>query len=278
MTDERRTKKGISLAKGPVALVGVTLLVYGITALIFGGHSFAQHAPTGEVYGKTWIGLEVNGWTGLLFVTSGLLLILGAPLHWGAKAMSLLVGVALVVVSLIALAGRHGAVGLFAANHLTELVWIAAGAVLIVLSRLPRVGGRTRRTRHHLDPEQHRPPSRPLDTGAQISERQPPAEPTHEADRQSDTRPDPANARDSAAPGLRTSAPATTSTIQPTSQEGSTMTNKHVDEGKGRMKEAAGSLTGDQSLKNEGKADQAKAKLKDAVDKVVDVLTSHKDK
>ena len=232
MTDKQRTKKGISLAKGPVALVGVTLLVYGITALIFGGHSFVQHAPTGEVYGKTWIGLEVNGWTGLLFVTSGLLLILGAPLHWGAKAMSLLVGIALVGVSLIALAGRHGAVGLFAANHLTELVWIAAGAVLIVLSRLPRVGGRARRTRHDLDPQQHRPASRPLDTRAQIGERQPPAELTREAERQSDpvdgtladarstlptttsvqhreatTRPDRANIRESAAPGLRTAAP-----------------------------------------------------------------------
>ena len=32
------------------------------------------------------------------------------------------------------------------------------------------------------------------------------------------------------------------------------MTDKHVDKGKGRMKEAAGSLTGDTSLKNEGRA------------------------
>ena len=58
------------------------------------------------------------------------------------------------------------------------------------------------------------------------------------------------------------------------------MTNKHVDEGKGRVKEAAGSLTGDQSLKNEGKADQAKAKVKDAFDKVIDAdaVTGDKDK
>ena len=34
------------------------------------------------------------------------------------------------------------------------------------------------------------------------------------------------------------------------------MADKHVDEGKGRIKEAAGSLTGDRSLKNEGKVDQ----------------------
>lgn len=48
------------------------------------------------------------------------------------------------------------------------------------------------------------------------------------------------------------------------------MADKNVDEGKGRIKEAAGTLTGDDSLKNEGKADQAKASLKDTVDKVAD--------
>ena len=46
------------------------------------------------------------------------------------------------------------------------------------------------------------------------------------------------------------------------------MPDKHVDEAKGRVKEAAGSLTGDQKLKDEGEADQAKASVKDTVDKV----------
>jgi hypothetical protein len=142
----RYKTKGTSLAKGPVGLIGLALLAYGITALIFGGHSFAQHAPTGAVHGKTWLGLEVNGWTGLLFTAAGLLLLFGAPMHWGAKSMSLIVGISLVVLCLIALANGHGALGLFAANGLTELVWGAAGALLIVLSLLPRVGGRTRHT------------------------------------------------------------------------------------------------------------------------------------
>jgi hypothetical protein len=101
MARKQRTKKGISLAKGPV---GLALLAYGITALIFGGHSFAQHVPTGAVRGKTWLGLEVNGWSGLLFIAAGVLLMLGAPLHWGDKGMSLLVGIALVAACLIALA------------------------------------------------------------------------------------------------------------------------------------------------------------------------------
>lgn len=144
MTNRHRTK-GWSLAKGPVALIGLALLAYGITALIFGGHGFAQHAPTGAVYGKTWLGLEVNGWTGLLFTAAGLLLLLGAPMHWGAKTMSLIVGTSLLVLCVIALANGHGALGIFAANGLTELVWAAAGGLLIVLSLLPRVGRRTRR-------------------------------------------------------------------------------------------------------------------------------------
>jgi uncharacterized protein YjbJ (UPF0337 family) len=49
-----------------------------------------------------------------------------------------------------------------------------------------------------------------------------------------------------------------------------------MDDAKGRVKEAAGDLTGDDSLKNEGKVDRAsgavKDKVGDAADKVKDVL------
>jgi len=51
------------------------------------------------------------------------------------------------------------------------------------------------------------------------------------------------------------------------------MTDKNVDEVKGRVKEATGSLTGDRDLKNEGKVDQAKSSVKDAVDSVADKVT-----
>jgi uncharacterized protein YjbJ (UPF0337 family) len=39
---------------------------------------------------------------------------------------------------------------------------------------------------------------------------------------------------------------------------------------KGRVKEAAGALTGDRKLKREGKADQAVGKVKQKVEKVAD--------
>jgi uncharacterized protein YjbJ (UPF0337 family) len=56
-------------------------------------------------------------------------------------------------------------------------------------------------------------------------------------------------------------------------EKGAPVSDKNIDEGKGRVKEAAGSLTGDSSLKNEGKVDQAKSSVKDAVDKVGDKVT-----
>ena len=43
-----------------------------------------------------------------------------------------------------------------------------------------------------------------------------------------------------------------------------------VDKAKGRVKEAAGALTDDDKLRNEGKIDQAAGKVKGAVEKVVD--------
>jgi uncharacterized protein YjbJ (UPF0337 family) len=39
---------------------------------------------------------------------------------------------------------------------------------------------------------------------------------------------------------------------------------------KGRVKEAVGALTNDQSLKNQGKVDQASGALKDGIEKAID--------
>ncbi len=46
-----------------------------------------------------------------------------------------------------------------------------------------------------------------------------------------------------------------------------------LDEAKGKAKEAAGTVTGDDDLKNEGKADQAAGKVQDAADSVKDKFT-----
>ncbi len=181
-----QTTRGTSLAKGPVGLVGLLLLAYGVTALIFGDHGFAQHLPNGAIHGRTWLQLEVNGWSGLLFVAAGLLLLLGSPLHWGAKATSLLVGVVLGAAALVAGSRGNGVLGVFAANHVTELVWGAAGILLIVLALLPRVGRRTRprNDERYVDRDERfeRVPLGTRREGAAASERQVAREPVSDRD------------------------------------------------------------------------------------------------
>ncbi len=59
------------------------------------------------------------------------------------------------------------------------------------------------------------------------------------------------------------------------------MSDADVDKGKGRLKEAAGALTGDRDLKNEGKVDQAsgnvKEKVGDVADKAKDALSGKRE-
>jgi uncharacterized protein YjbJ (UPF0337 family) len=54
------------------------------------------------------------------------------------------------------------------------------------------------------------------------------------------------------------------------------MTHENMDTAKGRVKEAAGALTANKRLKNEGRADQAKGSAKKAANKVIDTLTASK--
>jgi uncharacterized protein YjbJ (UPF0337 family) len=50
------------------------------------------------------------------------------------------------------------------------------------------------------------------------------------------------------------------------------MASGKTDELKGRVKEAAGALTGDKKLKQEGRVDQAAGKIKQKAEKVIDKL------
>jgi uncharacterized protein YjbJ (UPF0337 family) len=50
------------------------------------------------------------------------------------------------------------------------------------------------------------------------------------------------------------------------------MTDKNIDKAKGRVKEAAGALSGNQRLKDEGRVDQARGSVKDSVEKLADKL------
>lgn len=47
---------------------------------------------------------------------------------------------------------------------------------------------------------------------------------------------------------------------------------RNQDDAKGRVKEAAGDLTGDDQLKREGKVDQGAGKAKEGVEKITDKI------
>jgi hypothetical protein len=132
----------MSLAKGPVALIGLASLALGVLGFIFASTDFTTAAPDGTVNGETFIGIEGNGWTWVGFAAGGLLLLLGAPIHWGAKSMAFMVGIAYGVGALIALSDGTDILGIFATNNWTKLVLGAAGVALVLLSTLPRVGRR----------------------------------------------------------------------------------------------------------------------------------------
>ena len=140
--DKDRESNGVSLAKGPVLIVGLALLAFGILAMLLGGAtSFTADPPSGMVSGQTFLGLEVNGWSSLLCIGAGALLVFGSPLHWGAKSMSILVALVLGAAAVLAYLNDGGALGIFAANGLTELAWVVAAGLLLLLALLPRVGG-----------------------------------------------------------------------------------------------------------------------------------------
>jgi hypothetical protein len=136
--------KGVSLAKGPVGIIGAVLLAGGILGLLFGSTDFTTNAPDGDVTGGTFLGIEGNGWTWLGFAAAGVILLMSAPMHWGAKTMALLVGLVMAAACVVAVVDGSDVFGVAAANDATKLVMGAAGVALLVLAMLPRVGKRRR--------------------------------------------------------------------------------------------------------------------------------------
>jgi Domain of unknown function (DUF4383) len=135
-------RRGVSLAKGPVALIGLASIAFGVLGFIFGGRSFAMHPLRGTVNGANFLGIEGNGWTWALFAAGGLLLLMGSRLHWSAKTTAMVVGIAYGLAALLGVTDGSDALGIFATNAGTEIVLGATAIVLLILSMMPRVGGR----------------------------------------------------------------------------------------------------------------------------------------
>ena len=131
--------KGVSLAKGPVGIIGAILLAGGILGLLFGSTDFTTHAPNGDVTGGTWLGIEGNGWTWVLFGGTGLVLLLSATMHWSAKSMALLGGLVMTVACVLAIVDGNDVLGIFAANRWTMVAFGAAAVALLLVAMMPRV-------------------------------------------------------------------------------------------------------------------------------------------
>jgi len=134
--------RGVSLAKGPVGIIGVVLLAGGLLGLLMGSTDFTTHAPNGDVTGGTFLGIMGNGWTWVGFAAAGALLLFSAPLHWSAKTMALIVGLVMAAACVIAIIDGKDVFGVAAANRATEFVMGAAAIALFVVAMLPRVGRR----------------------------------------------------------------------------------------------------------------------------------------
>jgi hypothetical protein len=135
-------RPGVSLAKGPVALIGLASIAFGVLGFIFGGRSFTMHPLRGTVNGANFLGIEGNGWTWVLFGGTGLVMLLSAPMHWSAKTMAMLGGLVMAVACVLAVIDGNDVLGIFAANRATMVAFGAAAVALLLAAMLPRVGRR----------------------------------------------------------------------------------------------------------------------------------------
>jgi hypothetical protein len=132
-----------SLATGTAALVGLAMFAYGVLALALGGTSFTTHdVPNGPVApGHIALGLEGNGWTNLLWLGAGALLVMGSPRRGPARVAGLAVALALASAAFIALLtrlldGNWGIFGVLAGNAWTVVAWstVAFALALVALT------------------------------------------------------------------------------------------------------------------------------------------------
>lgn len=141
----------MSLAKGPAGLIGLGMIAWGVIHFLSGGTSFSANPPDGTVTGDSFLGLTGNGWTNALWAGGGLLLAFGAPLHWGAKTMSLLVAIVLGAAALVGASDGSSVFGIFATDGQTQLAQGAVAIALLIVALLPRVGRKREVVHDHRD-------------------------------------------------------------------------------------------------------------------------------
>lgn len=137
-TTDATTVKGPGLARGPAMVVGTILSVAGLALFLHAGDTPTGGFPDGDVSASKILGFESNGWTAWITTAAGVLLLFGAAQHLLAKAMSLIVGLALAACAVIGLIDGD-VLGLAAANWAVELGWGIAAVILLLNLFAPRV-------------------------------------------------------------------------------------------------------------------------------------------
>ncbi len=139
------TDKGPGLARGPALIIGTILTAIGLVLFLKNGATPTGGFPDGDINGPTFLGVETNGWTAWITTAAGALLLLGAAQHLFAKAMSLIVGLALLACAVLAFIDGD-VLGVAAANNWTKLGWAVAGGLLLLNLFAPRT-----REKHRVD-------------------------------------------------------------------------------------------------------------------------------
>ena len=137
-TTTTHTEAGPGLARGPALIIGAILTTFGLILFFEAGDLPTSGFPDADVDGTTFLGFETNGWTAWFTTAAGALLLFGAAQHLLAKAISLIVGLALGAAAIIGLVDGD-VLGLAAANGWTELGWGIAAVLLLLNVFSPRV-------------------------------------------------------------------------------------------------------------------------------------------
>lgn len=137
------TEAGPGLARGPALIIGAILSAIGLLLFLQAGDTPTGQFPEGTSTGQDFLGIETNGWTAWFTTAAGALLLFGAAQHLLAKAMSMIVGLALAACVVIALIdgglGGGDVLGLAATNFWTKLGWGIAAVVLLLNVFSPRI-------------------------------------------------------------------------------------------------------------------------------------------
>lgn len=135
---DTHTVKGAGLARGPALLVGTILAAFGLILFLHAGDTPTSGFPDGEATGSRFLGFEANGWTAFFTTTAGVVLLFAAAQHLLAKALGLVVGLALAACVVLDLVDGPGVLGLAAANWATDLGWAIAAVILLLNVLAPR--------------------------------------------------------------------------------------------------------------------------------------------